>query len=159
MVAPEDGHIVNLQVQPGMVAGTLRVGGIASFIVDADRYLLASYFQEDLKYVKLGQPVEVSLNLYPGQIFQAKVEAIWWASGEGQYLPSDVLPKFSPADPKVPQGQFAVKIYLDDPNKVGLPIGAQGAAAIYTSKGGFAALRKIDIRAHSWSSWLYPMPF
>jgi multidrug resistance efflux pump len=159
MVAPEDGRIVNLQVQPGMVAGILRVGGIASFIVDSDRFLLASYYQEDLKYVKVGQPVEVALNLYPGQIFRARVDAIWWANGEGQYLPSDVLPKFYPVDPKQPQGQFAVKLYLDNPNKVGIPIGAQGAAAIYTSKGGFAALRKIAIRAHSWFNWLYPMPF
>jgi multidrug resistance efflux pump len=159
MVAPEDGHIVNLQVQPGMVAGILRVGGIASFIVDSDRYLLASFNQETLKYVKVGQPVEVALDLYPGQVFPARVDSIWWANGEGQYLPSDVIPKFYPADPTLPQGQFAVKIYLKNPSKVGLPIGAQGTAAIYTSGGGFAALRKISIRMHSWFNWLYPIPF
>jgi multidrug resistance efflux pump len=159
MVAPEDGHIVNLQVQPGMVAGILRVGGIASFIVDSDRYVLASFTQETLKYVKVGQPVEVALDLYPGQVFGAKVDSIWWANGEGQYLPSDIIPKFYPADPNLPQGEFAVKIYLNNPSKVGLPIGAQGAAAIYTSGGGFAALRKITIRLHSWLNWLYPMPF
>jgi multidrug resistance efflux pump len=159
MVAPEDGHIVNLQVQPGMVAGILRVGGIASFIVDADRYLLASYTQQTLKYVKVGQPVEVALDLYPGQVFAAKVDSIWWANGEGQYLPSDIIPRFHPADPKAPQGEFAVKINLKSPSRVGLPIGAQGGAAVYTSGGGFAALRKIDIRIHSWFNWLYPMPF
>jgi multidrug resistance efflux pump len=159
MVAPEDGHIVNLQVQPGMVAGIVRVGGIASFIVDSDRYLLASFNQETLKYVKVGQPVEVALDLYPGQVFPAKVDSIWWANGEGQYLPSDIIPKFYPADPKLPQGEFAVKIYLRNPSTVGLPIGAQGTAAIYTSGGGFAALRKITIRMHSWFNWLYPMPF
>ncbi len=159
MVAPEDGHIVNLQVQPGMVAGILRVGGIASFIVDSDRYLLASFSQETLKYVKVGQPVEVALDLYPGQVFPARVDSIWWANGEGQYLPSDVIPKFYPADPTLPQGEFAVKIYLKSPSKVGLPIGAQGTAAIYTSGGGFAALRKISIRMHSWFNWLYPIPF
>src|SRR5229473_5340375 len=64
LVAPEDGRIVNLQVEPGMVAGILRIGGIASFIVDSDRYLLASFTQETLKYVKVGQPVEVTLALY-----------------------------------------------------------------------------------------------
>ena len=136
MVAPEDGHIVNLQVQPGMVAGILRVGGIASFIVDSDRYILASFNQETLKYVKVGQPVEVALDLYPGQIFAAKVDSVWWANGEGQYLPSDIIPRFYPADPTMPQGQFAVKIYLKDPAKVGLPIGAQGAATIYTKRRG-----------------------
>jgi multidrug resistance efflux pump len=159
MLAPEDGHIVNLQVQPGMVAGILRVGGIASFIVDNDRYLLASFNQGTLKYVRVGQPVEVALDLYPGQVFAAKVDSVWWANGEGQYLPSDIIPKFYPADPTQPQGEFAVKIYLKDPSTVGLPIGAQGAAAIYTSGGGFAVLRKITIRMHSWFNWLYPMPF
>ena len=159
MVAPEDGYIMNLQVQPGMVAGIYRVGGIASFIVDRDRYLLASFNQGTLKYVKPGQFVEVALDLYPGQVFQAKVDSVWWANGEGQYLPSDIIPKFYPADPMQPQGEFAVKIYLQSPSKVGLPIGAQGAAAIYTSGGGFAVLRKITIRMHSWFNWLYPMPF
>jgi multidrug resistance efflux pump len=159
MMAPEDGYIVNLQVQPGMVAGIVRVGGIASFIVDKDRYLLASFNQETLKYVRVGQPVEVALDLYPGQIFAARVDSVWWANGDGQYLPSDILPKFYPADPTQPQAEFAVKIYLKNPSKVGLPIGAQGAATIYTSGGGFAMLRKISIRMHSWFNWLYPMPF
>ena len=159
MVAPEDGRIVNLQVQPGMVAGIYRIGGIAAFIVDNDRYLLASYSQETLKYVKVGQPVEFAMDLYPGQIFQGKVDSIWWANGEGQYLPSDEIPKFYPAAPDQPQGLFAVKIYPNNPSMVGLPIGAQGAATIYTKNGAWAALRKITIRIHSWFNWLYPMPF
>ena len=104
MVAPEDGHIVNLQVQPGMVAGIYRIGGIAAFIVDSDRYLLASYTQETLKYVKVGQSVEFALDLYPGQVVEEKVGGIWWAKGEGQYLPSDEIPKFYPAPPDQPQG-------------------------------------------------------
>jgi multidrug resistance efflux pump len=159
MVAPEDGHIVNLQVQAGMVAGILRIGGIASFIIDSDRYMLAGFSQQTLKYVKVGQPVEVAMDLYPGQVFEGKVDSIWWANGEGQYLPSDIIPTFHPADPKQPQGEFAVKISANNPTQVGLPIGAQGVATIYTSGGGFAALRKIAIRMHSWFNWLYPMPF
>jgi multidrug resistance efflux pump len=128
MVAPEDGYIVNLQVQPGMVSGIYRIGGIASFIVDKDRYLLASFNQETLKYVKVGQPVEVALDLYPGQVFAAKVDSVWWANGEGQYLPSDIIPKFYPADPTQPQGEFAVKIYLQNPSKVGLPLSIRAVA-------------------------------
>ena len=157
IVAPDNGYIVNLQAQPGMVAGILRVGGIASFIVDSDRYVLASFYQEHLKYVKVGQPVDVALDLFPGQVFKARVGAIWWASGEGQYLPSDVLPTFGPTPPNLPQGQFAVKIYLDNPSQVQLPIGAQGSAAIYTNKGAWMFLRKIDIRMRTWFNWVYPM--
>ena len=159
--APEDGHIVNLQVRPGMVAGDVRLGAIASFICDTGRYLLVNYYQENLKYVKVGQPVEVALNLYPGQIFRAKVAAIWKANGSGQLLPSGTLPDFQPAPPTRPQGQYAVKIVFDGPDLSRFSIGTEGAAAIYTSgmKGAWAALRRIGIRTYSWLNWLYPIPF
>jgi multidrug resistance efflux pump len=161
MVAPEDGRVVNLQVRPGMVAGDYRIGAIASFICDDDRYLLANFNQMELKYVTNGQPVEVALNMYPGQIFPAKVEAIWKANGVGQLLPSGTLPNFEPTPPQKPQGQYAVKIVFDDADQSKFPIGAQGAAAIYTCSlhGGWAAMRRIGIRTYSWLNWLYPMPF
>ncbi len=159
MIAPEDGRIVNLQVRPGMVSGILRVGGIAALIASADRYVLATYFQENLKYVKPGQFVEIAFNLYPGQIFKGRVDSIWKANGVGQFLPSDEIPKFEPPPPTVPQGQYAVKIVVDDPDQSKFPIGAQGAAAIYVDgdKGAWAALRKIAIRTHTWLAWLYPL--
>jgi multidrug resistance efflux pump len=46
--------------------------------------------------VKSGQPVEVAIDLHPGQIFKGKVDSIWWASGQGQLLPSGQLPVFNP---------------------------------------------------------------
>jgi multidrug resistance efflux pump len=157
MVAPEDGYIINLQVRAGMVAGIVRLGAIASFIVDADRYLLATFFQENLKYVKPGQPVEAALDLYPGQIFTGKVKAIWQGSGAGQLLPSGRLPRFFYVPTEIPQGQFAVAIRLDDKDQSKFPIGTQGRAAIYTNaNSGFAVLRRIGIRTYTWANWLYP---
>jgi multidrug resistance efflux pump len=157
MVAPEDGYIMNLQVRPGMVAGDVRLGAIATLICDSDRYLLAHYFQENLKYVKEGQGVEVALDLYPGQIFKGTVESIWQGSGSGQMLPSGRLPKFFYKPTELPQGQFAVAIHMDDPYQSRFPIGTQGRAAIYTNpSSGFVVLRKIGIRAYSWFNWLYP---
>ena len=161
LVASEDGRIINLQVRPGMVSGIYRIDGIAALIVDADRYVLATYYQENLKYVRPGQSAEVSLDLYPGQIFPGKVDSIWRGNGVGQYLPSDEIPKFQPPAPNISQGQYAVKILLDGDNQPDFPIGAQGTAAIYTSgeHGAWAALRKISIRTHSWLNWLYPINF
>jgi multidrug resistance efflux pump len=159
LAAPADGVIINLQVCEGMVAGIVRLGAIASFVVDAGRYVLATYTQETLKYVKDGQPVELALDLYPGQIFTGKVKRIWHGSGQGQMLPSGDLPKFEPAPPKAPQGLFAVQIVLDDEDQSQLPIGAQGTAAIYTEPGAWAALRRIEIRGRTWLNWLYPLPF
>ena len=157
--ALKDGRIVNLQVRPGMVSGILRVGGIAALIADADRYLLATYYQENLKWVRPGQYVEIAFNLYPGQIFKGHVDSIWKANGEGQYLPSDEIPKYEPRPPNIPQGQYAAKIIVDDPDQSKFPIGAQGAAAIFVDgdQGSWAALRKIAIRTRTWLAWLYPL--
>ena len=157
MVAPEDGYIINLQARPGMVAGDVRIGAIATFVCDADRYLLANFFQENLKYVKPGQEVEAAIDLYPGQIFTGKVLAIWLGSGAGQMLPSGVLPNFQYVPTEMPQGQFVVAIKLDDPDQTKFPIGTQGRAAIYANSGSwFVPLRKIMLRAYSWFNWIYP---
>lgn len=157
MVAPEDGYIMNLQARPGMIAGDVRIGAIASFVCDADRYLLANFFQENLKYVKAGQEVEAAIDLYPGQIFKGKVLAIWQGSGAGQMLPSGVLPNFQYLPTAFPQGQFAVAIRLDDPDQAKFPIGTQGRATIYANPQSlFVPLRKILIRAYSWFNWIYP---
>ena len=157
MTAPEDGHVMNLQVRPGMVAGSVRIGAIATFVCESDRYLLANYFQENLKHVKEGQLAEIALDLYPGQIFTGKVEAIWRGSGHGQMLPSGRLPDFHYRPIELPQGQFVVAIRVDGEDQSKFPIGTQGRAAIYTDQSsGFVVLRKIGIRAYSWANWLYP---
>ena len=157
IVAPEDGRIMNLQVRPGLVAGIVRFGAIASFICDDDRYLLATYNQENLKFVKPGQEVEVALDLYPGQIFQAKVADIWKGSGTGQSLPSGTMNSYYPPSPEAPQGQFAVKILFDAEDQSGFPIGGEGIAAIYTEQTSFAYLRRVAIRTRSWGNFLYPL--
>jgi multidrug resistance efflux pump len=157
MVAPEDGYIINLQVRPGMVAGDIRFGAIASFVCDADRYLLAKFFQENLKYVKPGQSAEVALDLYPGQIWKGRVEAIWQGSGAGQLLPSGTVPSFAYEPAQVPQGEFAVAIRLEDADQTKFPLGTQGRATVYAQpKSPFVVLRRIGIRAYSWFNWLYP---
>ncbi|MCG6867435.1 MAG: HlyD family secretion protein [Gammaproteobacteria bacterium] len=154
--APEDGFITNLQAQPGLVVGTRRIGAIASFIVDSDPYLLGTYFQEHLKFVKPGQPVEIALDMHPGEIFTGTVESIWWATGQGQLMPKGEIPQFVHKQVK---GRFAVKIRFDEEEKLRLPAGAQGAAAIYTDVGkGFSPLRRVVIRTYTWANWLYPLP-
>ncbi|MEV8468983.1 biotin/lipoyl-binding protein [Fluviibacterium sp. DFM31] len=156
--APADGSIVNLQVQPGMVAGIIRAGAIASFIADDDPYLLAMYRQENLKFMKPGQKVVVALNLYPGETFDATVKDIWWASGRGQMLPSGRLPSWIDL-PNYPEGRYAVQITLDDPPPH-MPIGAEGAALVLTNPANpFTWVGQIALRTYSWKRFLYPMPF
>jgi hypothetical protein len=126
-------------------------------IVDDDRYVLGLYRQENLKFVRSGQPVEIALDLYPGRIVSGTVDSIWWGTGQGQFLPTSELPSFAPQESRMAEGLFAVKIRLDAVDQKAFPIGAQGTAAIYTEGGGFAALRRVSIRAYSWGNWLYPL--
>ncbi|MCP4328903.1 MAG: HlyD family secretion protein [Alphaproteobacteria bacterium] len=155
--APEDGFITNLQARPGLVVGILRVGAIASFVSHEAPYLLASFYQEHLKFVETGQPVEVALDIYPGVILDGVVDNVWWATGQGQYKPSGDIPMF--LFPK-PQGRFAVQIRIDNLHQVNLPAGAHGAAAIYTGKGTQTdPLRRIGIRLYTWANYLYPLDF
>ncbi|WP_298817318.1 efflux RND transporter periplasmic adaptor subunit [uncultured Roseibium sp.] len=154
--APEDGVIISQQARPGLVVGGFRIASIAAFVADADPYFLATFYQEHLKFVEPGQPVEVALDIYPGQIFTGKVKAIWDGTGQGQIIPRGRVPEFMFMSP---QGRFAVEIDLDDdPALKRYPAGAHGAAAIYTGGGGgwVAVLRRVNMRLYSWVNFIVP---
>ena len=152
--APEDGFIVNQQAWPGLVVGDFRVGAIAAFVTNRDPYMLAGFYQEHIKLVAPGQPVEIALDVDPGNIYTGTVRQIWWATGQGQYLPSGRIPDF--IFPKF-QGRFAVEVTFDDPDAF-LPAGGHGAVAIYTQRSElFEIMRKINIRLYSWANLLFPL--
>ncbi len=154
IVAPTDGYIVSQQAEPGLAVGDFRVGAIAAFVTDNPPYMLGAFFQEHIKFVEPGQPVDIALDIEPGKILTGKVEAIWWATGQGQYVPSGRLPDF--ILPKL-QGKFAVQVSFDDPNAF-LPAGAHGAIAIYTGRSAaFELLRRINIRLYSWANFIFPL--
>ncbi|MFT4961316.1 MAG: hypothetical protein ACI92Z_002405 [Paracoccaceae bacterium] len=145
--APEDGMIVSQQARPGLVVGDVRLGAIASFITDDKPYILGSFRQQNLKFVEPGQEVEIALDLYPGEILTGKVKTIWWATRQGQYMPSGRLPQF--ILPK-PAGHIAVQIKVDVPEGYIFPAGGHAAVAIYTGKGqSFEFLRRIGIRIYA----------
>lgn len=154
--APEDGMIISQQARPGLVVGGFRVGAIAAFVADADPYFLATFYQEHLKFVQPGQPVEVALDIYPGQVFNGTVKAIWEGTGQGQIKPSGNVPNFPFMHP---QGRFAVEIVMDeDPDLKRFPGGAHGAVAIYTGGGGewVSVLRRVNMRLYAWVNFIIP---
>jgi multidrug resistance efflux pump len=133
----------------------VRLGAIASFVTDEEPYILATYRQQNLKFVAPGQEVEVALDLYPGEIFTGKVVTVWWATPQGQYLPSGRLPEF--VIPKLP-GRIAVEVRLDDSAAQLIPTGGHAAVAIYTGGGkSFEFLRRINIRLYSFGNFIRPL--
>lgn len=155
--APEDGVIINQQARPGLVVGDRRIGALAVLVADDDPYFLATFYQEHLKFVEPGQEAEVALDIFPGQVFKARVDAVWWGTGQGQIKPSGTLPTFRFPSP---QGRIAVQITIDDPALRRMPAGAHGAAAIYTGGGkSFEPLRRINMRLYSFANFLFPLDF
>jgi membrane fusion protein (multidrug efflux system) len=154
--APEDGRIISQQARPGLVVGGFRIASIAAFVADVNPYFLGTFYQEHLKFVEPGQPVEVALDIYPGQVFTGKVKAIWEGTGQGQIKPSGNVPNFLFMHP---QGRFAVEIVMDeDPVLKRFPGGAHGAAAIYTGGGGewVSVLRRVNMRLYAWVNFIIP---
>lgn len=153
--APEDGMIVSQQARPGLVVGEIRLGAIAAFITDEDPYILATFRQQNLKFVQPGQDVEIALDLYPGEILTGHVEAIWWATSQGQFLPSGRLPEF--VLPRLP-GFIAVQISFDAPDAQRIPTGGHAAVAIYTGGAkSYEFLRRINLRLYSFANFIRPL--
>lgn len=147
LYAPADGYAINLQARVGSYAAAIPLRPIMSF-VETTQQVVAFFDQNQLTKVKPGNEVEVSLRSVPGQVFKGKVDSIVWATSQGQFQTSGLLPgTTSEGAQAAPPMQFAVRIDLDAPQEVTLAMGARGNAAIYTdSLGALHMVRKVIIR-------------
>lgn len=148
--APGDGYAINLQVRPGSYAAALPLRPVMSF-VETTQHVVAFFDQNQLTHVAPGNSVEVALHARPGQIIQGTVDSIVWATAQGQFQASGTLPIEGVQGGKPPRPlQYAVRINVTDPAKWDLPMGARGAAAIYTDHLSMLHLvRKVMVRASS----------
>ena len=80
--APSDGFISNLQVQKGAY---IQAGGSALTLIKNDFWVQANFKENDLERIQIGQKVWVTINNYPGKIFEGEVENL----GMGVDVPSD----------------------------------------------------------------------
>lgn len=125
--APADGYVTNLALRVGA-----RVNGqspVMAFIDTSDTILGAEISQNNARYVEVGQPVEVTFKMFPGQVFTGKVQAVIQAIAAGQSQPGGLA--VSPTD--LQASPFVVRFTLDDPS-IGsrLPAGSAGTTAIFT---------------------------
>ena len=86
--APYSGYVTQVdQLQPGMylAAGTAAFG----LVSDTDIWVTAQPKESELTWVRPGQPVEITVDTYPGQTWNGVVESISPASGsEFSILPA-----------------------------------------------------------------------
>ena len=79
ITAPADGTVANLTLRPG---DYVKTGTPVFSLVEAGHAWVEANFKEtDLTYVRAGQPATLSVDTYPGTVWQARVESIGPASG------------------------------------------------------------------------------
>jgi membrane fusion protein (multidrug efflux system) len=107
--APDDGTVGERQVRPGQLVspGTQVISFVA-----LTKWVQANYRETQLTNVKIGDPAELSIDEYPGQLIRGKVVEIAPASGSQFALlpPDNATGNFTKVVQRIP-----VKIALDDP--------------------------------------------
>ena len=106
--SPGDGTVGERQVRPGQLVspGTQVISFVA-----LSKWVQANYRETQLTNVKVGDPADVRIDEYPGQLFRGKVVEIAPASGSQFALlpPDNATGNFTKVVQRIP-----VKIALDD---------------------------------------------
>ncbi len=153
--APSDGFVTFLALQAGQRVTSLPLAPVMTYI-DTERKIVAAQINQiHLRYVEVGQPVEIAFKVKPGRIFTGKVFAILEATAASQALAGGTIPQAT----AVQAEPFFVRIELDeDPELVSLPPGAAGTASIYTqSMAATHIIRKVMIRMEAIMNYVNPV--
>jgi membrane fusion protein (multidrug efflux system) len=107
--APDDGTMGERQVRPGQLVSP---GTVVISFVALTKWVEANYRETQLTNVKVGDPAELRIDEYPGQLIRGKVIEIAPASGSQFALlpPDNATGNFTKVVQRIP-----VKIALDDP--------------------------------------------
>ena len=106
--APADGTVGERQVRPGQLVSP---GTQVIPFVDKTKWVQANYRETQLTNVKVGDPAEIRIDEYPGQVIRGRVIEIAPASGSQFSLlpPDNATGNFTKVVQRIP-----VKIGLDD---------------------------------------------
>jgi multidrug resistance efflux pump len=150
--APCDGIITDLQLRTGAYVHT---GQAAMTLIDSSHWMVVANFRENaLSRLRPGQPALVAFRALPDEMFRATVFSIGGGVGQGQGVPSGMLPDVKFQSSWVPPSQrFQVRLKLDDPAGIKLRVGMTGSVAIYTEKDGW--LNDVTGAWHRIIAWLY----
>src|SRR5882724_9240536 len=152
--APCDGYATNIQLVPGAVVSA--AASVLPFVCDRDErnlgMVVASFMQGPYLRINPGDYAEVVFPMYPGEVFPGKVLTTIDLASEGQLSASGLFPGANAPG----TARFAVRIKLDDSEKLRLPAGSQGNAAVYTGNVQLAGIIRMAVmRITSWTNYLF----
>jgi multidrug resistance efflux pump len=151
--APADGTVVALALRPGVMTVPFPPVPAMTFVED-EQWVVAFFAQNEVRKVEEGNEAEIALKTYPARVIKCDVEAIIWATAQGQLPIGGMLPNtgFGTA----PDMRLAVKLKpVGKDAELFLAPGARGNGAIYTNHGEMIhILRKVFLRVSSKLDWL-----
>jgi multidrug resistance efflux pump len=80
--APANGTVVAPDAASGSDGGAAADDPAMNFIED-EQWILAIYYQNEVRKIKPGQEAEIAFKMYPGRIVKCKVDSIMWATAQG----------------------------------------------------------------------------
>lgn len=129
--APADGFVTNLALRKGARVGNLPLSPVMAFIDTSETLVGIEVAQIDSRFIRPGQPVELTFKAMPGQIHTGKVVTVLQALSTGQ---TEVSGRAITPVP-VQAAPFVVRVRLDDDALARrLPAGSVGEAAIFTDR-------------------------
>ena len=151
--APADGYVVALALRPGVMVVPFPPVPAMTFIED-EQWVVAYFAQNEVRKVEPGNEAEIALKTYPARIIKCDVEAIVWATAQGQLPISGMLP--STGFGAAPDMRLADKLRpVGNDAELFLAPGARGNGAIYTNHGEMIhIIRKVILRVGAKLDWL-----
>jgi multidrug resistance efflux pump len=151
--APADGYVVALALRPGVMVVPFPPVPAMTFIED-EQWVVAYFAQNEVRKIEAGNEAEIALKTYPARVIKCDVEAIIWATAQGQLPISGMLP--STGFGAAPDMRLAVKLRpVGEDAELFLAPGARGNGAVYTNSGhAIHILRKVFMRVGAKLDWL-----
>jgi multidrug resistance efflux pump len=153
--APTSGYVSQLLLRPGMMAASLPLRPVMTFVHEEKPTLVAAFRQNSALRLREGYEAEIVYPSIPGRAFHGKVKKLVPSLGEGQLQTSGAL--IGTAQAYQSLGRVLVVIEVtDDLSEFNLPAGSRAQVAVYSEHAHHVAiLRKILLRMSSWENYLY----
>ncbi len=148
-----DGYATQVLLRPGSYVNSMPFRPSLFFIPKEDRGIIASFRQNSLQRVKVGDEAEVSFTGIPGTIFKAKVKQVLPVVPQGAYQTQGTLQTVTFDN----RNGVLAEVELDEAiDAYHLPDGVSAQVAIYTDHfGHLSVLRKVLLRMTSWMHYIY----
>jgi membrane fusion protein (multidrug efflux system) len=107
VIAPEDGHVTRRTVEQGAF---VQPGQALMAVVSGPLWIVANFKETQLARMRVGQPVEIKVDTYPGRKFSGRIQSFQTGSGArfSMFPPENATGNFIKVVQRVP-----VKIVLD----------------------------------------------